>query len=423
MPTIPALELPQEDPDIYNCKAAVVSAFDLHINTDLLHYCSEDSATYIHSDPEETTRTTKRTRREAFREWSSNKKFKALPTLDPDLPSVASTAIASSTTSTACSGSNSTASKRSSFSWGRRSPDSAPHIIAQIDESVTTCWQLGDASISGDFASIEYGLYNNRPACAIIVDFRLVFQPSSTIKWARCEFQFGCSATDAPTSRASTAFYPDELNGQYDTAEELRSINPEIGVAAYGFKAGISGTQQQTRTKRRHWRVQGHRIDHSGIYDTFCWEINGNEFSEDSVPRHFRTGMIVYLPPDSTNREGWVDVTIDGSLRGVFPRHKTVREQRYFRVSPAQLGCQNILDAMRLRCRVEEVNMKISDLAPSKQGLEPAILTASDDNNDVPEKTRTQREGQIDFALHLGTVISHEVSPTEDWFKDIGSPR
>jgi hypothetical protein len=104
---------------------------------------------------------------------------------------------------------------------------------------ITSRCRMGDASIEGEFASIEYGTYNKRPACRIMVDFRLVFQPTSTINWAQIQFRFGSDA-GTTSSLITKSFLPNELAGQYDTTQEIRAISPSIGLEVAGCKASIS---------------------------------------------------------------------------------------------------------------------------------------------------------------------------------------
>lgn len=222
-------------------------------------------------------------------------------------------------------------------------------------------------------------------------------------------------------SLVSKSFYPDELTGQYDTTQQIRVISPNIGLGVAGCKASISGmSQQQARVQRRQWRVQGTQEEHSGVYETFCWKVIENEFSEDSVPRHFRTGTVVYLPsPSETNAEPnadpWVDVSVEGTLRGLRSKHKKVQERRWFNTM-AQQSSRGTLDADALANMVRNENQKIPDLVPTDRTPKdfprlPALPASAAAGVDVAAKTPAH--GHDDSVPHQSTVTSYEISEVE----------
>ena len=196
-------------------------------------------------------------------------------------------------------------------------------------------------------------------------------------------------------------------------------VSDWIGIGTPCRETKRSGSQQ-ARVKRRHWRVQGIREEHAGIYDTFCWKVIENEFSEDSVPRHFRTGMVAYLPPTSeTDAEHkadfWVDVSVEGTVRGLRSRHKKVQERRWFEPTLEQQESANTLDANVLVNMVREENRKIPDLVPAERTSEtapafPALPASAAASVDVPAKPTTAHpQGQSDGSLQNGTLTSYEI--------------
>jgi hypothetical protein len=442
MPAIPSFRLSPEQLEKYSYKATVASEYCLNqINSILVDLCDDEKASALQSEPngEPTVTKTKTCRATNTRTASSKKQSKTKPTsqtteveslLDRDIPSEASPAatfIASTSelSRASCPASSSSSSKRSSFTWRRKSSQATTRVRAQAGEAITSRCRMGDASVEGDFASIRFGTYNRRPACHIMVDFRLVFQPTSTINSAQIQFRFG---SDAGTTgaQATKSFFPDELTGQYDTTQEIRAINPNIGLGLAGCKASISGmSQQQARVKRRQWRVQGTREEHEGVYDTFCWKVMENEFSEDSVPRHFRTGMVVYLPSTSeTNAEHqadfWVDISVEGTLRGLRSKHNKVQERRWFEPTLAERERRDTLDASALVEMVREENKKILDLVPAERTPEggpalPALPASAPASVDVPAKptTATQPQGHTDSGPRHCIVTSYEMSETQ----------
>ena len=207
--------------------------------------------------------------------------------------------------------------------------------------------------------------------------------------------------------------------------QEIRAISPNIGLGFAGTKASASGmSRQRAQVKRRQWRVQGTREEHhvdargGAGYDTFCWKVLENEFSEDSVPRHLRTGMVVYLPSSSASsssssnettarRDFWVDVSVQGTLRGLRSKHSKVRERRWFEPTSAQRESRDALDDDDvLRKMVREENTKIAGLVVPVPAAEetgpafPALPACAAAGVDVsaakPAAAATKPTGQMD---------------------------
>ena len=291
--------------------------------------------------------------------------------VDVETSSVHTPSVASDSSS----GTSSSTNNRSSFTLGRKSPSSLPLVPATEGASITSRCRLGEASIEGNFASVQYGTYNGRPACCMVIDFRLVFQPSSTIDWAKLQFRFGSSNTEANETQISNVFFPVELTGQCDTSQDIKGVSSNVGVGSPGAKAGVAMSKQQARITKRRWRLQGTTEEHGGDYDTFCWKIFENSLSEDSVPRNFRTGMIAYLPSGYNlgtehDVDFWVDISIEASLRGLFPRRKKVKQRRALDSGLLPLDCNHVFDDAMLKKMVHDGNRTIPDLDPAEKMAE-----------------------------------------------------
>jgi hypothetical protein len=316
--------------------------------------------------------------------------------------------------------------KRNSFRWGRKSQPRQMRVPATIGETVAPRCRLGDASIEGDFASIQYGTHNGRPACCIVVDFRLVFQDTSAIDWARIQFRFGSNSTESDDAQISKAFFPDELAGQCDTAQEILAVSPNVGLGVAGCKANFSGiSKQQARVTRRCWRVQGTTEEHQGHYDTFCWRVFENPLSADSVPRHFRTGMIAYLPADYTfgaehNTDFWVDISVEGTLRGLRSRHKKVKGRRWFELGPTLQDYDRVFDKMALKSVIQDVNNSIPDLGHAEKITEgplpsfPALPAPAAASLDVPAKANVKETPSQTNETGYGAETSYEKFEVEE---------
>ncbi|MCJ1395946.1 hypothetical protein MMC18_008832 [Xylographa bjoerkii] len=238
-------------------------------------------------------------------------------------------------------------------------------------ESIASRHKLGTASIEGDFHKIEYGQFKGRPACLIVVDLRLAYQPDSTINSMQIDFQFQEEESRTPVSPKSAqhtrrvvklpiskVLTPEELVGEadYSRTKKHSNIKPEIG--AMGFKLGAGGGGTHVHTIRHHyWRVQGTTEDHGGVYDTFRWRVFENTESDNSVPRKVRLGMIAF----HEHRPFYVNVAIEGSLRKALPfsKIKATRGKRRFDPPISQ-------DVELLESLVGEQNLLIENVSRNR---------------------------------------------------------
>jgi hypothetical protein len=250
-------------------------------------------------------------------------------------------------------------------------------------EPIASRHKLGTASIEGDFHKIEYGQFKQRPACLIIVDLRLVYQPDNTIRKMKIEFQFGNDGaqtssdkdfgektTQMNKSPISKYFMPHELKGrtEYSNVTKHSHIKPSLG--ALGFKATAGGGGQSIATiKQDRWHVQGRTEQHDGTYDTFGWNIFENVASMDSVPRKLRLGMIAF----HEHQRFWVRVAVDGSLRQMHFPLKDTKEKRWFDPpSPEDVG-NHLLSEQMLENYVDRENLLIPDIGQDRPGQQPSV--------------------------------------------------
>jgi hypothetical protein len=111
-------------------------------------------------------------------------------------------------------------------------------------EPIASRHKLGTASIEGDFHKIEYGQFKQRPACLIIVDLRLVYQPDNTIRKMKIEFQFGNDGTQTSSDKdfgekttqmnkspISKYFMPHELKGRTEYSNVTKLLPQSTKVA------------------------------------------------------------------------------------------------------------------------------------------------------------------------------------------------
>ena len=273
-----------------------------------------------------------------------------------------------------CESEQQTKSKLSYFHRKKKSSVHVDNIEALEGESIASRHNMGTASIDCDFFKIEYGQFKERQACMIIVDVRLVYIPDNTIKTTKIELQFAKDVTQtlppedpkydqntmAPISKV---FAPDYIEGMPTTTHKSthHHIKPKLG--ALGFKIDFGGGGgQETSTPQYCWRVVGNREEHNGIYDTFCWQISQNEFSEDSVPRKVRLGMIAF----HEGQPFCVNSNIKGSTRQKHQRRKSTQGKRWFYPPSADDIGRHVLQDVMVENLVNKQNLLIRDIAPSR---------------------------------------------------------
>ena len=258
------------------------------------------------------------------------------------------------------------------------SMQSTHRIPALEGESIASRHKFDTAYIEGSFSRIEYGQFKGRPACLVVIDLMLVYQPKNTIKGMEIRFQFGKDDTltssyedlDQKTVEPtiSQILFPRDLQSvaTYSRVTKHSNIKPAFSALSVHASAGGGGKHSAT-PKNHRWHVQGRTDDHDGIYDTFGWDIFENEISSDSVPRHVRLGMIAF----HEHKRFWVDTTVEGSIRGPHFFSKVTREKRWFYPPSSGDVGEHPLDEQILENIVIKTNKTIQDVALGKSGERP----------------------------------------------------
>ena len=264
--------------------------------------------------------------------------------------------------------------KLSSYRRKEKHCEPVHKIEALEGESIASRFNIGTASIDCELYKIEYGQFKERPACLIIVDVRLVYPPDNTIDRVKLELQFAkddlqslsperldcIQNTKTPISKV---FAPEVLEGRPWLSQKTTHHNIMPKIEGMSFKLDTGGGGSQTiSNKENRWLVLGRREEHDGIYDTFGWNIFQNEASDDSVPRQFRLGMIVFHEHQPFS----VNVNIKGSTRQKFRRPKAAQEKRWFQPPKSEDVGRHVLQEAMVDNLVSKQNLLIRDIAPSR---------------------------------------------------------
>lgn len=273
-----------------------------------------------------------------------------------------------------CESEQQTKSKLSFFHRKKKPSVPVYKIEALEGESIASRHNMGTASIDCEFYKIEYGQFKDRPACMIIVDVRLVYEPDNAIKETKIELQFAKEVAQtlspedpgyAQNTRApiSKVFAPKYVVGMPTTTHVSKNhhIGPKLQGMSFKIDLG-GGGGQETSTTQYLWRVLGNREEHNGIYDTFCWTIFQNEHSKDSVPREVRLGMIAFHEGQPFS----INSNIKGSTRQKHQRRKLTQGERWFYPPISDDIGRHVLQDVMVENLVNKQNLLIRDVAPSR---------------------------------------------------------
>ena len=270
-----------------------------------------------------------------------------------------------------CESEQQTKSKLSYFHRKKKPSVPVYKIEALEGEAIASCHNMGTASIGCEFYKIEYGQFKDRPACMIIVDVRLVYEPDNAIKDAKIELQFAKDVAQtlfpedpkyAQNTRApiSKVFAPKYIVGMPTNirVSKHHHIRPKFQGVSVGGGGG-----QETSITQYLWRVVGRMEEHNGIDDTFCWKIFENQRSKDSVPREVRLGMIAF----HEDQPFCVSINVSGSMRRKHRHQKSTQGKRWFYPPSFNDIGPHVLQDVMVENLVNKQNFLIRDIAPSRE--------------------------------------------------------
>ena len=262
-----------------------------------------------------------------------------------------------------CESEQQTKSKLSYFHRKKKPSVPVYKIEALEGEAIASRHNIGTASIRCEFYKIEYGQFKDRPACMIIVDVRLVYEPDDAIKEAKIELQF---AKDAQNTKApiSKVFAPKYIVGMPTNihVSKHHHIRPKLQGMSFKIDIGGGGGRETSITQSL-WRVVGSMEEHNGIDDTFCWKVFENQRSKDSVPREIRLGMIAF----HEGQPFCANISVSGSTRQKRWHQKSTQEKRWFYPPSFNDIGRHVLQDVMVENLVNKQNFLIRDMAPSRE--------------------------------------------------------
>ena len=265
---------------------------------------------------------------------------------------------------------------KSSYFHRKKKPSVPVYKIEALEgEAIASRHYMGTASIGCEFYKIEYGQFKDRPACMIIVDVRLVYEPDDAIKEAKIELQFAKDVsqplfpedpkyarnTKAPISKV---FAPKYIVGMPTNIHVSKDHHIRPKLQGMSFKIDIGGGGgKETSITQSLWRVVGRMGEHNGIDDTFCWKIFQNQRSQDSVPREVRLGMIAF----HEDQPFCVNIDVSGSTRQKRRHQNSTQEKRWFYPPSLHDIGRHVLQDVMVENLVNKQNFLIRDIAPSRE--------------------------------------------------------
>lgn len=286
-----------------------------------------------------------------------------------------SSSLADLSAGESCESEQQTKSKLSYFHRKKKPSVPVYKIEALEGEAIASRHNMDTASIGCEFYKIEYGQFKDRPACMIIVDVRLVYEPNNAIREAKIELQFAKDVAQtlfpedpryAQNTKAtiSKVFAPQYIAGMPTNirVSKHHHIRPKLQGASFKIDVGGGGGQETSITQSL-WRVLGRMEEHNGIDDTFCWKIFQNQRSKDSVPREVRLGMIVF----HEDQPFCVNINVSGSMRQKYRRQKSTQGKRWFYPPRFNDIGRHVLQDVMVENLVNKQNFLIRDIAPSRE--------------------------------------------------------
>ena len=286
-----------------------------------------------------------------------------------------SSPLADSSAGDLCESEQQTKSKFSYF-YRKKKPSVPVYKIEALEgEAIASRHNMGTASIGCEFYKIEFGQFKDRPACMIIVDVRLVYEPDNSIKAAKIELQFAKDVAQTPfpedpkydqntKAPISKVFAPKYIVGMPTNIHISKHHHIRPKLQGMSFKIDIGGGGgQETSIAQSLWRVVGRMEEHNGIDDTFCWKIFENQRSKDSVPRELRLGMIAF----HEDQPFCVNTNVSGSTRQKHRHQKSTQGKRWFYPPSFNDIGRHVLQDVMVENLVNKQNWLIRDIAPSKE--------------------------------------------------------
>ncbi|CEL09600.1 hypothetical protein ASPCAL12735 [Aspergillus calidoustus] len=190
--------------------------------------------------------------------------------------------------------------------------------------------RLGNARLGYGLKLVRHGIYEDRPSSLIVLDFDFNYDSTCAITRAQISIIFGSKITQESAEPPNVSIvpfatdmrWPRKASGPLADTEISDQTTWKLNLGAQGyniespeFMRSISGKKTDSG-----WRIAGGPVFVNKPFPCrrgFLWTVNGHEFNRFPVPENFSLGMIV----NHDMVDYWVQVNIEGSLRGVIKNH------------------------------------------------------------------------------------------------------
>jgi hypothetical protein len=195
----------------------------------------------------------------------------------------------------------------------------------RVNRQLATQEHIGKTSFSAYLAHVQYGTYDDKPACLVAIDFSFRFPSKASSRFTSAEVELtfekalnrskpSLRSTDASLDPIVANFAPKKVLGQVKTRENKKTWEIEVPVtfeAPFG-SVGITGSfaSETAMTEEGRSEVHGNRAQddaHDDGANAVTWDFTENSLSKEGILRSFRSAIILWVRPKEAF---WMHVSV-----------------------------------------------------------------------------------------------------------------
>jgi hypothetical protein len=200
------------------------------------------------------------------------------------------------------------------------------HNDERVNRSLATHEHIGKTSYSAYVRHVQYGTYQNKPACLVAIDFSFRFPNKGGSRFSSAEVEVtyeraldaekpSLRSTDASLDPIVANFAPKQMFGQVKERENKKTFEIEVPLVfetPFGLSAEITGrwARETSMTEEGRTELYGNLAqddEHDDGANSVAWDLSENPISKDGILRSFRGVVLLFCRP----REAfWMHVSV-----------------------------------------------------------------------------------------------------------------
>jgi hypothetical protein len=195
----------------------------------------------------------------------------------------------------------------------------------RVNRALATQDHIGKTGYSAYARHVQYGTYQDKPACLLGVDFAFRFPSKANSRFTSAEIEVtfekalnsknpSLRSTDASLDPIVANFAPKEILGSVVQRENKKSFEIEVPIVfdvPFG-SAGITTkwTRKTTFTEEGRSEVHGNLAqddEHADGANSVTWDLTENPVSKDGILRSFRGVFLLFCVPGEAL---WMHVSV-----------------------------------------------------------------------------------------------------------------